>query len=55
MKKVKIEDMKVEIRYTNKMVDKDKLYDIFTGIIKRIETEEKKEGGVYEKKDSCAN
>lgn len=33
--------MKVEIRYTNKKVDKDKLYDIFTNIIKRIETQEK--------------
>lgn len=55
MKKVKIEDMKVEIRYTNKKVDKDKLYDIFTNIIKRIETQEKKEGEEYEEKNSCIN
>lgn len=53
--KVKIEDMKVEIRYTNKKVDKDKLYDIFTSIIKRIETQEKRKGEIYEKKDNCTN
>lgn len=32
--------MKVEIRYTNKKVDKDKLYNIFANIIKRIETQD---------------
>lgn len=55
MKKVKIEDMKVEIRYSDKKVDKDKLYDIFTSIIKRIETQENMEGEAHEKKDSCTN
>lgn len=40
MKKFNIEDMKVIIRYTDKKVDKDKLYNIFANIIKRIETQD---------------
>ncbi|MGX8126629.1 hypothetical protein ACWTV9_10235 [Clostridioides difficile] len=48
MKKFKIEDMNVIIRYTDRKVDKDKLYDIFANIIKRLELE-KKEGVTCEK------
>lgn len=52
---MKIEDMKVEINYSKEIVDKDRLYDIFTNIIKRLETQDKKEGVEHEKKDSSVN
>lgn len=41
MKKVKIEDMKVIISYSENMVDKDHFYGILTNIIKRLEIENK--------------
>lgn len=36
--KVKIEDMKVNITYSDKYIDKDVLYDTIVKVIKRIET-----------------
>ncbi len=48
MKKVKIEDMKVTISYSDKKVDKDRLCDIFIDIIKDLN----REGEVNEAKCS---
>ncbi|MGX8126645.1 hypothetical protein ACWTV9_10315 [Clostridioides difficile] len=53
MKKVKIEDMKVTISYSDKEVDKDHFHDIIVNIIKRLELE-KKEGVTCEKECSTS-
>ncbi|MDO4925366.1 MAG: hypothetical protein Q3980_06910 [Turicibacter sp.] len=51
MKKVKVEDMKVNIIYSEDKIDTDSFYDIVVSIIKRLEKDEI-EGGSNEKKCS---
>ena len=41
MTRVKIEDMKVTISYSENKIDKDHFYGILTNIIKRLELENK--------------
>ena len=50
MKKTKIEDMEVRITYSNKKINRDKLYKIFCDIIDReIAKDEQEEGDNNEK------
>lgn len=53
MKKVKIEDMKVTISYSDKEVDKYHFHGIIVNIMKRVELE-KKEGATHEKECSTS-
>ncbi|CEN26828.1 hypothetical protein [Paraclostridium sordellii] len=55
MKKKKIEDMPIRITYSNKTIDKEKLYSIFCDIIDREMNKENNEEGEENEKKCVLN
>lgn len=55
LKKKKIEDMPIRITYSNKTIDKEKLYSIFCDIIDREMNKENNEEGEENEKKCVLN